>query len=217
MSIVVRTLSEQVFEIVREQIVTGKLAGHTAIRQDALATELGVSKIPLREALARLEQEGLLTSHANRGYSVQPMSADEADDIFALRLAIEPQAAAYASTVANDDDRKAAILAFEELDSAASERLAEVAIRNRVFHTALVRPGRRLLTTQMVERLAIIAERYVVAHLRPAGREDRAHLEHRQLLDAWLARDDDRMLTLLNSHIQSTLTDLRFQFATARD
>lgn len=217
MSIVVRTLSEQVFEIVREQIVTGKLAGHTAIRQDALATELGVSKIPLREALARLEQEGLLTSHANRGYSVQPMSADEADDIFALRLAIEPQAAAYASTVANDDDRKAAILAFEELDSAASERLAEVAIRNRVFHTALVRPGRRLLTTQMVERLTILAERYVVAHLRPAGREDRAHLEHRQMLDAWLARDDDRMLTLLNSHIQSTLTDLRFQFATARD
>ncbi len=217
MSIVVRTLSEQVFEIVREQIVTGKLAGHTAIRQDALATELGVSKIPLREALARLEQEGLLTSHANRGYSVQPMSADEADDIFALRLAIEPQAAAYASTVANDTDRATAILAFEELDSAASERLAEVAIRNRVFHTALVRPGRRLLTTQMVERLAILAERYVVAHLRPAGREDRAHLEHRQMLDAWLARDDDRMLTLLTSHIQSTLTDLRFQFATARD
>ena len=217
MSIVVRTLSEQVFEIVREQIVTGKLAGHSAIRQDALATELGVSKIPLREALARLEQEGLLTSHANRGYSVQPMSADEADDIFALRLSIEPQAAAYALTVANDADRATAILAFEELDSAASERLAEVAIRNRVFHTALVRPGRRLLTTQMGERLAILAERYVVAHLRPAGREDRAHLEHRQLLDAWLARDDDRMLTLLTSHIQSTLTDLRFQFATVRE
>ncbi|KQN27128.1 MULTISPECIES: GntR family transcriptional regulator [unclassified Sphingomonas] len=217
MSIVVRTLSEQVFEIVREQIVTGKLVGHAAIRQDALATELGVSKIPLREALARLEQEGLLTSHANRGYSVQPMSADEADDIFALRLAIEPQAAAYAATVANDEDRATAILAFEELDNAASERLAEVAIRNRVFHTALVRPGRRLLTTQMVERLAILAERYVVAHLRPAGRESRAHLEHRQLLDAWLARDDDRMLTLLTSHIQSTLTDLRMQFDTGRD
>ena len=54
MAIVVRTLSEQVFEIVREQIVTGKLVGDTPIRQDALASELGVSKIPLREALARL-------------------------------------------------------------------------------------------------------------------------------------------------------------------
>ena len=217
MSIVVRTLSEQVFEVVREQIVTGKLAGHTAIRQDALAAELGVSKIPLREALARLEQEGLLTSHANRGYAVQPMSADEADDIFALRLSIEPQAAAYAATVANDADREIARLAFEELDSAAGDRLSEVAIRNRVFHTALVRPGRRLLTTQMVERLAILAERYVVAHLQPAGREHRAHLEHRQLLDAWLARDGALLASVLTSHIQSTLTDLRAQLGSTRE
>jgi DNA-binding GntR family transcriptional regulator len=215
MSIVVRTLSEQVFEIVREQIVTGKLPGDTPIRQDALASELGVSKIPLREALGRLEQEGLLTSHANRGYAVRPMSAEEADDIFALRLSIEPKAAAHAATVADDADREAARIAFEELDTAAGERLAEVAVRNRVFHTALVRPGRRLLTTQLVERLAILAERYVVAHLRPAGREDRAHLEHRELLDAWLARDEPRMTRLLTSHIQSTLTDLRGQLGTS--
>ena len=213
MSIVVRTLSEQVFEIVREQIVTGKLPGDAPIRQDALANELGVSKIPLREALARLEQEGLLSSHANRGYAVRPMSAEEADDIFALRLSIEPQAAAYAATVANDEDRAIVQAAFEELDSAAADRLSEVAICNRVFHTALVRPGRRLLTTQTVERLAILAERYVVAHLRPAGRNDRAHLEHRGLLDAWLARDEALLTTLLASHIRSTLTDLRGQFA----
>lgn len=211
MSIVVRTLSEQVFEIVREQIVTGKLPGNAPIRQDALASELGVSKIPLREALARLEQEGLLSSHANRGYAVRPMSAEQAEEIFALRLSIEPQAAAYAATIADDADRDGARIAFEELDSAAGERLAEVAVRNRVFHTALVRPGRRLLTTQLVERLAILAERYVVAHLQPAGREHRAHLEHRQLLDAWLARDEGLMGTLLASHIQSTLTDLRGQ------
>jgi len=145
---------------------------------------------------------------------VQPMSAAEADDIFALRLSIEPAAAAYAATVADDADRATAQLAFEELDSAAGDRLAEVAIRNRIFHTALVRPGRRLLTTQLVERLTILAERYVVAHLRPAGREDRAHLEHRGLLDAWLARDQALMATLLASHIQSTLTDLRGQLGT---
>lgn len=212
MSIVVRTLSEQVFEIVREQIVTGKLPGYTPIRQDALANELGVSKIPLREALVRLEQEGLLTSHPNRGYAVQPMSAAEADEIFALRLSIEPAAAAYAATVANDEDRAIAKAAFEALDSAAGDRIAEVAIRNRVFHIALVRPGRRLLTTQLVERLEILAERYAVAHLQPAGRGDRAHLEHRELLETWLARDAARMETLLASHIQSTLADLRTEF-----
>ncbi|WP_326838798.1 hypothetical protein [Sphingomonas alpina] len=50
MSIVIRTLSERVFEIVREQIVTGQLPEDVPIRQDALASDLGVSKIPLREA-----------------------------------------------------------------------------------------------------------------------------------------------------------------------
>ncbi len=67
MSIVVRTLSDRVFEAVREQILKGRLRNGEPIRQDALATALGISKIPLREALARLEQEGLLINHPNRG------------------------------------------------------------------------------------------------------------------------------------------------------
>lgn len=212
-SIIVRTLSERVFEVVREQIVIGRLATDTPIRQDALAAELGVSKIPLREALARLEQEGLLVSQANRGYFVQPMSAAQVDEIYALRLNVEPAAAAHAATVADDKARAAAIEAFEQLDSAAFSNLAEVAVRNRHFHTALVRPGGRLLTTQLVERLSILAERYVVAHLQPAGRESRAHKEHRELLDAWLARDATTLEALLARHIAATLEDLQQQFA----
>ena len=212
-SIVVRTLSEQVFEVVREQIVIGRLATNTPIRQDALAAQLGVSKIPLREALARLEQEGLLVSHANRGYFVRPMSAGEADEIYALRLNIEPTAAAYAARVADEGARAEALHAFERLDEAAGTNLAEVAKRNRDFHTALVRPGGRLLTTHMVERLSILAERYVVAHLQPAGRESRAHQEHRALLDGWLARDEAALESLLAQHIQATRDDLKEQFA----
>jgi DNA-binding GntR family transcriptional regulator len=212
MSIVVRTLSEQVFEIIRERIITGVLQRDVPIRQDALANELGVSKIPLREALARLEQEGLLTSQANRGYFVRPMSAVEADEIFALRLVLEPPAAARGAEGADDADRAATIAAFEALDSAASNNLASVASCNRTFHTALVRPSGRLLTTQLVERLTVLSERYVIAHLKPAGREDRAHLEHRDLLDAWLAADGATVERLLAAHIQATLDDLRAEF-----
>jgi DNA-binding GntR family transcriptional regulator len=208
-SIVIRTLSERVFEIVREQIVMGKLPEDVPIRQDALASDLGVSKIPLREALARLEQEGLLTSQANRGYFVRAMSAGEVDEIYALRLCIEPAAAAYASGVASEEDRQKALAAFEALDRAANDSLGDVAVRNRDFHTALVRPGGRLLTTQMVERLSILSERYVVAHLKPAGRNARAHVEHKKLIDAWMARDEKQTETLLTEHIQGTLYDLR--------
>ena len=215
MTIIVRTLSEHVFDIVREQIVTGRLGTDAPIRQDALAAELGVSKIPVREALARLEQEGLLTSHANRGYFIQPMSAAQADEIFDLRLAIEPAAAAFAAEHATDADRAAAQAAFSALDAAAGDRPGEVAVRNRHFHTALVRPGGRLLTTQLVERLSILAERYVVAHLQPAGRESRAHLEHSELLAAWLAGDGGRVERLLAAHIRATRDDLRQQLAIA--
>jgi DNA-binding GntR family transcriptional regulator len=213
MSIVVRTLSDQVFEIVREQIVTGRLPDDTPIRQDALANELGVSKIPLREALARLEQDGLLTSQANRGYLVRPMTTAELEDIYDLRLKIEPDAAAYGSTVATEQDRAEVTAAFERLDRAATSDLGQVAIRNREFHTALVRAGRRHLTTQLVERLTIFAERYVVAHLQPAGRDARAHREHHQLLDAWLKRDAKQVKKVLTEHIRGTADDLRAQLA----
>jgi DNA-binding GntR family transcriptional regulator len=215
MSIVVRTLSERVFEVVREQILKGRLPNGEPIRQDALANELGVSKIPLREALARLEQEGLLINHPNRGYYVLPMSREQADEIFALRLSIEPQAAAYASQVASEEDRAHATRCFHALDTAATSNLADVAVRNREFHIALVEAGQRTLTTQVVERLAILAERYVIAHLEPAGRDARAHVEHQALFDAWLARDKKQVEKLLKEHIQGTLKDLRAEFKAA--
>ncbi len=59
-AILVQTLADRIFTIVRERIIAGAIPADRAIRQDALAAELGVSKIPLREAMARLEQEGLL-------------------------------------------------------------------------------------------------------------------------------------------------------------
>ncbi|SFG35761.1 DNA-binding transcriptional regulator, GntR family [Novosphingobium sp. CF614] len=211
MSIVVRTLSEQIFEIVRERIVSGKLPVDRAVRQDALAAELGVSKIPLREALARLEQEGLLINAANRGFFVRAMSAEEAEEIFALRLSIEPDAVVAAALAASEEERDAARAALDELNRAAADRLDEVGARNRDFHMALVRPGKRLLTTQLVERLHIMSERYVRKHLEPAGREDRAHLEHAVLMEAWLARDAERARTLIAEHIGGTLGDLRRQ------
>ena len=58
MSLVIRTISDQLVDLVRERILSGSVAPNSSIRQDALATELGISKIPLREALARLLDDG---------------------------------------------------------------------------------------------------------------------------------------------------------------
>lgn len=212
MVIIVQTLSEQVYNLIRDRIISGELSSETAIRQDALAKELGVSKIPLREAFARLERDGLLHSIPNRGYFVRQLSTAEAEEVYALRLKIEPDAAATASQMATDADRqaaRAALRAFAEVepsDQAAHGRL------NRAFHMALVNPLGQRTTTEFVERLNIIAERYASKHLEPEGRYNRAEAEHGALLKAWEKRDSDLVNKRMRAHIVSTLEDLRKQF-----
>jgi DNA-binding GntR family transcriptional regulator len=211
MSIVTRTLADQAFEVIRERILSARIPPLSPIRQDALAEELGISKIPLREALARLEQHGLLQSHPNRGFVVPALTASEAEEVFALRLKIEPEAAAHASVEADDAQRAAATAALAALEKVPDEDAHGTVLLNRAFHLALVKPGGRQVTTQLVERLHVLAERYVHKHLEPAGRHARAHREHRALLKAWMARDAERVETLLAQHITITLDDLRGQ------
>lgn len=212
MGLVVQTLSEQIFSLIRDRIISGKIPADVAIRQDALAAEFGVSKIPLREALARLEQDGLLISQANRGFFVRPLSATEAEEVYALRLKLEPEAVAMASKMASADDRVAAAEALRALDDAASGDKAEVGTLNRAFHMSLVRPIHRPVTIQIIERLNIICERYVGKHLEPAGRDDRAHHEHLTMLNLWSEGKADEVAALMHDHIFSTLEDLRRQF-----
>src|ERR1700761_7436175 len=118
MSIVVRTISDQAYDLMRERILTGSLPGGSPVRQDAIAVELGVSKIPLREALTRLEQDGLLSSFPNRGFVVRSMSAEEAEEVYERRLKLEPDAAAEACLVVSRADQDAARQALSDVEQA---------------------------------------------------------------------------------------------------
>jgi DNA-binding GntR family transcriptional regulator len=212
LSIVVRTLAERVYENLRDRIVAGRLGMDVPIRQDAVAAELGVSKIPVREALARLEQVGLLVGRTNRGYVVPPMSVEDIEDIYSLRLTVEPRAAAFAVARADDADRAAAQSALGQLENAAVEDPVQLATCTHNFHAALVRPGNRPLTTQLVERLLVLSARYLVTHLPRSDRGQQPRLEHRSILEAWLARDADSVTLRLAAHIDQTLKELKRGF-----
>lgn len=207
-------MSVSLADRLRERILSGAAGPGEPVRQDTLAAELGVSKIPLREALARLEEEGLLRSEVNRGWFVTPLSAAEAREVYALRLKLEPEAAASAAAAASAEQQAEAVVAFDALEAAVADHGAEVGPLNRAFHLALVRPAGRPLTFGIIERLNAISDRYVRKHLEPMGRDARANDEHRALLDAWLARDRKTVTALLHAHIAQTLDDLENQLET---
>ncbi|MGK2287169.1 GntR family transcriptional regulator [Pedomonas sp. V897] len=210
-SLVVRNLSDQLVELVRDRILSGQVPVDRAIRQDALAAELGVSKIPLREALARLEQEGLLRSQANRGFFVRPLSTAEAEEVYALRLKLEPEAVAAAAEKASEEERQFAKDTLETLYRVTDEKGSGVGAFNRAFHLALIRPSGLRVTSRFLERLHVLSDRYVRKHLEPLGRDERANEEHARLLETWLARDGKAVEELMRKHISQTLEDLRKQ------
>lgn len=197
----------------RELIISGAVPAGQPLRQDAVAAELGVSKIPLREAMARLEEEGLVRLRANRGFFVTPLDPAEASEVFALREQLEPETAALASLRADRAEREAARFALRRLNRAVALRPETVGRANRDFHLAMIRPARRPVTFSILERLHVIADRYVRKHLEPLGRGERAAAEHRELLGAWLERDSDRVAALAHAHLSGTMRDLERQLA----
>lgn len=206
-----RLLSDRLVEQVRDRVLAGAVAPGLPIRQDVLASELGVSKIPLREALAKLEQDGLVRSHANRGFFVRQLSGEEAEEVYALRLKLEPELVALAAERASPPDQALAAETLGLLERAIDSRGGAVGALNRAFHLALIRPARQELTAGILERLHVLSERYVRKHLEPHGRDARANDEHRKLLDRWLARDGAAAAALIEAHIAQTLCDLRRQ------
>lgn len=217
MELEVRNLSERLTEILRDSILSGEIGSGVAIRQDALAARLKVSKIPLREALARLEQDGLVRSQPNRGFFVSPLSAEEAEEVFALRLQLEPDMAALACDRANDRQREDVKRALNLLDADRTAEKPNIAKLNRGFHLALIRPAARPITLLLIERLHVIADRYVHKHLETKGRDLRAEAEHGEILNAWLDRNSDGVKAAVRSHLEHTLADLREQLATSTD
>lgn len=207
--ILVRTMSTQLTGLLRAKIVSGGYAPGTPLLQDAIAAEFGVSKIPVREALLQLHAEGLVDVFAHRGFQVRPLSAREADEIFRLRVQIEPQAIAAGARLAEPADREAAKEAFRRLHEALSSgRLEGSQDLNRDFHLALVVPERQPLTHEVLQRLLTLSQRYVRLHLEPRGRSTRADREHEALLAAWSAGKAEHAEELAKGHIQGTYEDL---------
>lgn len=202
-------MSGQITARIREKILTGVYPPGSALLQDVIAAEFGVSKIPVREALVQLRAEGLVDVFAHRGFQVRPLSSTEVDEVFHLRSQIEPPAVAEGCRRSEDQDRDATRLAFGNLnDALAAGELYESGDLNRAFHIALVVPRLQPIAAEILSRLHTLSQRYVRMHLLPPGRVGRATQEHTGLFEAWVSGNVDEVKRLTSAHIEKTRDDL---------
>jgi DNA-binding GntR family transcriptional regulator len=205
----VQSMTSQLIIRFRERILAGTYPPGSALRQDILASEFGTSKIPVREALVQLQSEGLVDIFPNRGFQVRPLAAAELDEVFSLRLRIEPVAAARGSKLATAADHAAARKALDRLNGAlAAEEFSSSGQLNRAFHLQLTVPRLQPVAADILGRLHTLAQRYVQAHLRPEGRVRRAAREHAALLKVWSMGNSKEVRSLIHAHIESTRDDL---------
>jgi DNA-binding GntR family transcriptional regulator len=205
----VQSITSQLIVRLRDRILAGDYPPGSALRQDTLAAEFGISKIPVREALVQLQSEGLVSIYPNRGFQVRPLIASELEEVFSLRLQIEPAAAAAGSKLAEAADKLSSRQALDRLnDALAREEFSSSGQLNRSFHLQLVIPRLQPIAAEILSRLHTLAQRYVQAHLRPEGRVNRASQEHATLLSSWCAGDSNQVRELMHRHIESTRDDL---------
>jgi DNA-binding GntR family transcriptional regulator len=210
----VRTMSGQITVRIRKRILSGDYAPGSQLLQDSIAAEYGVSKIPVREALIQLRAEGLVDIFAHRGFQVRPLAIRELDEVFRLRLAIEPGAVAAGAEIASAMDRAVAAEALTLLSQAlALNNLKDSGDLNSSFHLSLVVPRLQPASCEILARLHTLSQRYVRIHLRHPGRSERATAEHTAQFAAWKAKQGKQAAKLIRAHIERTHEELATHFA----
>ncbi|MDR6572555.1 DNA-binding GntR family transcriptional regulator [Curtobacterium sp. 320] len=198
--------SDRAYDHVKRAIIRGDLPGGTAISENALCQEIGVSRTPVHEAFLRLAAEDLLTLESRKGAVVRPMSPSEAADVLEMREAIESTAATRVVTdgrVADVTPFLQAMLAEQEQAVATGDvdRFIEV---DAEFHGAVIGASRNAIAVMFARTLRDRQQRLRHHLMRLQPSQLQASLEdHRALAAALEAGDALRYAEVLRAHVAS--------------
>jgi DNA-binding GntR family transcriptional regulator len=189
-----RTTQELVFEFLRDAILSGRLRGGSHLVQDKIATELKVSRVPVREALLQLESEGLVRMEAHRGASVVWLSPDDIQEIFEIRSILVT--AAIRRVVPNLSDSQ-----IERVGQITARKVGRGPdTRNRLKHemyAVLFESLDRPRLHRMIDKLAAEVDRYLT--LIP----DRPHVGEREMMEPLRRRDAEGVAQVMEAHLET--------------
>lgn len=192
-------MATSVYEELREAILTGKFAPGQLLSENALATEFGKSRTPVREALHRLEIENLV-ERVPRGMRVRTSSPEEILDIYEVRITLEGAAAKAAAERATDFDRTQLRSAHRAMIDVKDNAEAKAAA-NRRFHEAIWTASHNPSLVDLLHRLNVHLIRYPSTTLTYGDRWEAVLREHEELLGAIEARDGEAARRIAEHHM----------------
>ncbi len=197
---------EQVVDRLREAITSGSLRPGERLMQADLAERLGVSRMPVREALRTLEREGLVELKPYRGAVVADLSAHELREIYEIRIALESLAVRIGVPKFGDDDLAALEAEMARMDDAKDSTTWLAA--NARFHELLYASSERTLLLSTIDNLRHKSDRFLALFATTRDRTAAAQQEHRAIFDRVRAGDADTAAELLAAHLQHTVASL---------
>jgi DNA-binding GntR family transcriptional regulator len=194
------TAKESIADYLRADILRGNLKSAQALKQDEIAAQFGVSKIPVREALVQLKAEGLVNFYPNRGAFVSELSAAEADEIYVMRLALETAVLARAIPNLTVAELKHAEEILNAIDH--EENIAKWGELNWEFHATLYAPAGLPRLMDTLKALHTNIARYLVLYLAGMTYQKKSQKEHRAILAACRHGDTEKAIRVLEVHLR---------------
>ena len=199
-----KPLRELVFESLREAIINGKLRPGERMMEIQLAEEMGVSRTPVREAIRKLELEGLVVMVPRKGAYVAGLSLKDIVDVFEIRGALEGLAAELAAEritdVELDEMERYLVKIAEDIEGGDITKVVET---DTDFHTLLYKASRNSRLSQIINNLREQIQRFRTTSLSYPGRMKSALEEHRKIVEALASRDGELARKIAQEHIEN--------------
>ena len=211
-------LRDVVFKTLRQGILTGELKPGERLMEIHLANKLGVSRTPIREAIRKLELEGLVTMIPRRGAEVAQITEKSMKDVLEVRKVLDDLSVELACERITEEEKellKNACVDFEE--AVKTGDFAKIAKTDVAFHDIIVTATRNIRLSQMVNNLAEQMYRYRFEYIKDSSQHARLVQEHEEICQGIIAGDKKRALEAIEKHIDNQEIAVLKQIRNDRD
>jgi DNA-binding GntR family transcriptional regulator len=183
-----RSAQQRAYLYIRERIVDGSISGGTKLNPTAIAKVLGISRMPVREALVQLDAEGLVTNRANRGAIVTPFEPEDVEELFEMRAALEGLAARHAAQHHTEVQLEELTALAMRMNRVSADAHHWMRLHDEFHDIFCLMGGRRRLNAE-IRRLRASVRPYVLLYNHVYARTEMDGAEHLALIEALRTRN----------------------------